>query len=67
MRLPPATAVRPEAVPAQPGKVLQERSKDHSGSREPREPGIRPQGCCGANVCLPFVGCHCVGIEAPFC
>ncbi len=29
--------------------------------------GVEPQGCCGAKVCLPLVGCHCSGIESPLC
>jgi hypothetical protein len=67
MRLPRTTAVRPEAVPAQPGEVHREGSKDHSGSQESRESGIQPQGCCGLNVCAPFIGCHCLGFDSPFC
>jgi hypothetical protein len=27
--------------------------------------GVQPSGCC-AQVCVPFVGCHCV-LEAPIC
>jgi hypothetical protein len=67
MRLPPMTAVRPEAVPAQLGTVHQVVSKNHSSSQESPQSGIQPQGCCGANVCLPLIGCHCLGVESPFC
>jgi len=67
MRLPPITAVRTEAVPTQSEKVHQARGEGSSGKKEPRKSGIQPQGCCGVNVCIPFVGCHCLGIQSPFC
>jgi hypothetical protein len=67
MRLPRTNAVLSPSVPAQPDKILKERSKSHPYSRQPRQLGIRPQGCCRANICAPIVGCHCLGIESPFC
>jgi len=28
---------------------------------------VKPSGCCGVQVCAPLVGCHCAGVESPFC
>lgn len=69
MRLPRTTAVLPETVPAQPCLVGPAGSESPALDRavESREVGIQPQGCCGIQVCLPFVGCHCVGFESPLC
>lgn len=67
MRLPRTTVIRLDAVPTQSREGYREMSKDHSVPQQSRESGIQPQGCCGVQVCVPFVGCHCAGIESPYC
>jgi hypothetical protein len=67
MRLPRTTAIRPDSQPAHPDKAHRRVSGGQLERRGYQRSGIQPQGCCGAKVCAPFIGCKCLGIELPFC
>lgn len=53
----------PEQMPSKPIAFGLKETLTADASSAPAD--IEPAGCC-AQVCLPFVGCHCV-LELPVC
>ena len=53
----------PEQMPSKPIAFELKETLTADASSAPAD--IEPAGCC-AQVCLPFVGCHCV-LELPVC
>lgn len=58
--------IRPDSTPGGCDRSILD-SDVSLGSVSTHEAGIQPQGCCGVEVGAPLVGCHCLGVDLPFC